>query len=138
MELHFGLPVVSFVQSQSATASNVPALAQGNTFYVQPGGGIPRTGDEWRALQKLRSELSSQITNVQSRREDLASQLKDADPGARQGLLDRIKIIDGRIVKLELELDRTGTLQANTPLSVQTAGSGSGSAPSADAPSGDA
>ena len=82
MELHFGVPVVPFVQSQSATTPSPPVADQGNTFYVPPGGGIPRTGDEWRALQRLRSELSSQITNIQSRRRDLADQLKGADPAA--------------------------------------------------------
>ena len=116
---------MSNVLKQGGTA-NPPSTGQaaqgGNTFYVPPGGGIPKTGDEWRALQRLRSELSDQITNVQSRRKNLADQLKNADPSARQGLIDRIKVIDERIVKLEQELDRTGEMQRNTPLSVVNVG----------------
>ncbi|HEX7951728.1 MAG TPA: hypothetical protein VF523_01505, partial [Burkholderiales bacterium] len=108
------------------SATNQPRAAQSNTYVVTPGDGIPRTADEWRGLLRLRSELSSQITNVQSRREDLAQQLKNADPGARQGLIVRIKVVDDRLVKLEQELERTGALQRNTPLSVINAGSGSG------------
>jgi len=115
---------VFLVQKQGVTVELPGAGQGGNLFIVPPGGGIPRTGEEWRALKNLRGELSSQIQNVQNRRKDLANQLKEADPAARQGLIERIKVIDDRIVKLEQELDRTGTLQANTPLSVQSAGTG--------------
>ena len=111
---------------QSAANAGPQVASQANTYVVTPGEGIPHTADEWRGLMRLRSELSDQIGNVQSRRQSLANQLKSADPSARQGLIDRIKVMDDRLVRLEQELDRTGTLQRNTPLSVINAGAGSG------------
>jgi hypothetical protein len=108
---------VFFVQTQAGTTP-LPSASQTNVYVVSPAEGVPRTRGEWDALQRVRSQLSSQITNVQDRREELAQQLKSADPAARQGLIDRIKVIDERIIQMEKELARTGLLQQNTPLAV--------------------
>jgi hypothetical protein len=91
---------------------------KGGVFVAASGQGVPTNAAELRALRAKRSELSSQIQNVASRREELADQLRETDPGARKGLEERIRVIDERIVKLEKELASTGEALANSPASL--------------------
>jgi hypothetical protein len=95
-----------------------PVATGNNVFAAASGLAVPTTQAELRALRAKRSELSSQISNVASRRQELADQLRTVDPGARKGLEDRIRVIDDRIVKLEMELSTTGEALANTPPSL--------------------
>jgi hypothetical protein len=75
----------------------------------------PTTATELRLLRQRRGEISDQIQNVSSRREDIAEQLNDAHPAARPGLQDRLRVLDDRIVQLEKELDVTGLALRNAP-----------------------
>ena len=65
---------------------------------------LPRTPEELEALVNKRLELKLQLESVSDRREDLAEQLEDADPAARTGLEERIKILDDRSGRLEREI----------------------------------
>jgi hypothetical protein len=109
----------------SATAGGA-AVATPTQFLT----GVPTTNAEYRALLDKRGELSNQLQSAAGRRNDLAEQLKTADPAARAGLQARMKVLDDRIVKLETEIDRTGDLVANTPpLVMRTTSTGSPSFP---------
>ena len=75
---------------------------------------IPTTAMEIRVLRARRSEISAQIGNITSRRDDLASQLRAAAPGAdRAGLEGRLAVLDRRIVELENDLNVTGRALAS-------------------------
>ena len=92
-----------------------PPSAPGKPYVVgTPVQGVPATLAELKALRAKRSEISDQITNVQSRRRSLADQLKSSDPAARRGLEERLGVIDDRIIRMERDLDLTGDQLANT------------------------
>jgi len=75
---------------------------------------IPTTAMEIRVLRARRSEISSQIGNITSRRDDIASQLRAAGPGVdRAGLEGRLAVLDRRIVELENDLNVTGRALAS-------------------------
>jgi hypothetical protein len=92
-----------------------PPARPGAPYVVgAPVQGVPTNLAELKALRAKRSEISDQITNVQSRRRSLAEQLKSSDPAARKGLEDRLAVIDDRIIRMERDLDLTGDQLANT------------------------
>ncbi|MEO8188303.1 MAG: hypothetical protein ABI580_13165, partial [Burkholderiaceae bacterium] len=77
---------------------------------------VPATSGEVQALVDQRSELSDQLANVNSRRQELSSDIRVAPVGAsRTGLEDRIKVLDQRIIQLENDLASTGRLLAAAP-----------------------
>jgi hypothetical protein len=79
----------------------------------------PRTAADLDALQERRSELSSQLTSVDTRRSKLLSQLRQTtDPTAIQGLQDRLALLDGRQLQLESDLQQTGQLLSSVPAGV--------------------
>ena len=68
----------------------------------------PMSTRELRALRNRRENLSDQLVSVQNRREEVAKNLLTADPAARQGLQDRLAVLDARIVQLESDIASTG------------------------------
>ncbi|MEO8576078.1 MAG: hypothetical protein ABI556_05230, partial [Gemmatimonadales bacterium] len=63
-----------------------------------------------------RNELSSQLSNVNERRQALASDINASTEGpAKTGLEDRIKVLDNRIVQIENDLATTGRQLALVP-----------------------
>jgi len=77
---------------------------------------IPRTEAEVEELQTQREELSDQLTNVSSRRRDLAAEIRNMDdPAIRTGLEDRLRLLDQRILQLETDLAATGRQIASAP-----------------------
>ena len=69
----------------------------------------PTTRAEMKALAARRDEISRQIGNITSRRDDIAGQLRAAAPGAdKAGLEARLGTLDNRIVELETDLNVTG------------------------------
>ena len=66
-------------------------------------------------LRVRRSELSDQLVSAANRRNELAEELKNADPAARQGLQERIGVLDQRIVQLETDIAETGRILTSTP-----------------------
>jgi hypothetical protein len=101
------------IQAQPKPTATTPK-AQDPNIFVMPTG-VPTTRAELNALTMKRSAISDQLVSASNRRKNLAEQLKTADPSARAGIESHIKVLDDRIVKLELELARTGELIADAP-----------------------
>jgi hypothetical protein len=77
---------------------------------------IPRTEGEVRELLEQRQELSEQLTNVSSRRRNLAQEIRQtSDPATRAGLEDRLRVLDQRILQLEIDLATTGRQISSAP-----------------------
>jgi hypothetical protein len=77
---------------------------------------IPATEGDMRALMARRQELSDQLTSVSDRRHDLSMELEGtADAGARAGLLERVGVLDKRILQLENDVAVTGSQLAAAP-----------------------
>ncbi|MBM4194548.1 MAG: hypothetical protein FJ202_09250 [Gemmatimonadetes bacterium] len=106
---------------QAGTSASVPAAgAPAAQTGAQSGAPVattvaaPSTALEIRVLRARRSEISSQLGNITSRREDHARALRDATPGAdRAGIEARIQILDQRILELENDLNVTGRALAS-------------------------
>jgi hypothetical protein len=70
-----------------------------------------------QALMTRRQDLSDQLSSVSDRRHDLSMELQGtADAGARTGLLERIAILDKRILQLENDVAMTGEQVSAAPL----------------------
>jgi hypothetical protein len=77
---------------------------------------IPRTARDIAVIRAQRSELSSQLSNIGSRRTGLARQLRtETDPVARAGIESRISLLDKRMLQLETQLDQTGQVLTSAP-----------------------
>lgn len=77
---------------------------------------IPRTEGEVEELLAQRRELSEQLTNVSSRRRNLAAEIRQtSDPDTRTGLQDRLRLLDQRILQLETDLATTGRQLSSAP-----------------------
>lgn len=106
------------------TPLDTPPVLQGGKVVTTPAGEVtvtlpaassaPTTRTQIRELRARRDELSSQIGNITSRRNDISGQLRAAAPGAdRAGLEARLGALDKRIVDLEGQLNVTGTALAS-------------------------
>jgi hypothetical protein len=109
-------------QDQSQTIVSVPTPKATPTITVVGADGknqtlaIPATEGDMRALTTRRQELSDQLTSVSDRRHDLSMELQGtADAGARVGLLERIGVLDKRILQLENDIAVTGSQLAAAP-----------------------
>ncbi len=91
-------------------APTVPG-APGTVTVTLPS--APTTRAEMRALAAHRSEVSSQLNNVTSRRNDIARQVTSATGAGKAGLETRLAVLDKRLVELENDLAVTGAAQAN-------------------------
>ena len=87
----------------------------GQQTVALPGGAPPRTAADVATLRARRAELSRQLTSATGRRDELASELERATGVSRAGLEDRLRVLDGRIVKLEQAIERNGELLAAAP-----------------------
>lgn len=77
---------------------------------------IPQSSAELRELLRQRQELSEQLSNVASRRANLAEQVRTSGDGVtRGGLEDRLRLLDQRILQLETDLATTGRQIALAP-----------------------
>ena len=100
----------------TAPVTPQPPTAPGAEVYVVQGtGGAPMSLREVQALRNRRSEISNQLESASSRREELARKLEGMDGAARAGIVDRIGLLDKRILALESELDATGRLLSSAP-----------------------
>jgi hypothetical protein len=112
-------------QATAATAPEAPAApapAPVQTITVTDAAGVtrtlevPRTREELSALRDYRSEVSSQLSNVSERRQNLAQEIMTTPEGAsKAGLEARLKVLDQRILTLETDLANTGRLIAMAP-----------------------
>ena len=114
---------------QLPTPPTPPALpAQGPTILVGPSGVTtiggsftpPRTAREYDALKQRGSELSRQLNSANNRRDQLASQLEDAEGANKAGIEARITQLDQRIMGIEADIAYNGKLLAAAPPSIMT------------------
>jgi hypothetical protein len=83
---------------------------------------LPHTAQEVRGLRERRSILADQLTRATNRREEMVRQLNQ-DPRllpaeARQGVQQRLDLLDQRILQLERDQMQTERLLSNTPADV--------------------
>ena len=84
---------------------------------------VPRTREEYRALENRQRKVSSQLTSAAGRRDETAQKLeKAADPANQKGLQQRLTVLDDRVARLETELDQVGRALAAAPYSALPAG----------------
>jgi len=108
-------------RTQSAPATTPAPTPKPVLTMVGPDGKtqtltIPRTEAEVEELLTQREELSNQLTNVSSRRRDLAAEIRNIDdPAIRTGLEDRLRLLDQRILQLETDLAATGRQISSAP-----------------------
>lgn len=74
--------------------------------------GVPQTGQQVQAMRARRSELSNQLTSATSRRDRLVRDLEKLPAEQREGVQQRIQLLDQRILRLETEIAETGSLLA--------------------------
>ncbi|MDF1503975.1 hypothetical protein [Roseisolibacter sp. H3M3-2] len=103
-------------QPQSPAAPPPPALpGEARVVIGTQSIGVPRNAREMRVLRAQRSEMSSQLSNISSRRKELLRELERAEGPARPGLEARIQLLDERILQLERSLAETGQLVQAAP-----------------------
>ena len=61
-------------------------------------------------LREQRSEMSSQLTSAQGRREDILDELRSAPAGTEQGLRDQYQVLSDRIVAIENDIEGSGRI----------------------------
>lgn len=77
----------------------------------------PLSSADVDALKAKRNELSRQLTSVQSRRDDVAKELRrtTAESPSANGLEQRLAVMDERIVQLERDIAANGRELARAP-----------------------
>jgi orotate phosphoribosyltransferase-like protein len=79
----------------------------------------PMTKAEVDAIRQRRSFLSDQLGSVQGRRDALVRDLRKSPDGvARQGIEERIRLLDQRTLQLEQDIDIASKAIANSPLAI--------------------
>lgn len=78
-------------------------------------GGRPVSASDAATLRNRRSELSRQLNSADARRKELADQLQTAPPGSQAGLVERIQVLDDRIVQIERDIALNGQRLASLP-----------------------
>src|SRR3954468_3886114 len=118
-------------QAQAAPAAPTPPQptvvvrgASGGTTIISPPPSAPLTSRDLAVLKARRSELSDQLQSVDGRRSRLLSQLKaTGDETARQGLEDRLSLLDKRQLQLESDIAETGRQLSSAAGQIAVAGS---------------
>jgi hypothetical protein len=77
---------------------------------------IPQGKADLKEILAQRDQISEQLTNVSSRRTELAEELANTpEQAARVGLEDRLRLLDQRILQLETDLATTGRQLQSAP-----------------------
>jgi hypothetical protein len=90
------------------TLPTPPALPEA---YVVPSSALPGgalTQQDVAALRARRSELTGQLESATRNRRQLSEQLRRAQGADKAGLETRLTALDGRIVRMEGEIDQVG------------------------------
>ena len=95
-----------------------PATPGSNT-YVIPRADVPRTAEEYGALERRIRTLRDQLQDAAARRNTVADNLKSADEQARSGYVERLQILDTRIIALENEISNSVARLAEAPPSAR-------------------
>jgi len=99
--------------TQAPAPPGTPATPGATIVTPQALAGAPVTARDLAALKARRKELSDQLINVTNRRNEIASQLQTASGANRTGLEQRLAVLDGRIARLESDIDQSGQLLAS-------------------------
>jgi hypothetical protein len=87
--------------------------------------GVPRTAQEMAALRSTRSQLSEQIRSAERRRDEISKELRGEHgepplaPEDRAGLVERLRVLDARILQIESDIASTGRAMAMAPANLQ-------------------
>lgn len=100
-------------QAPAAPAAPLPIVETQPGVPLMPG--VPRTASEVQALRARRSELSNQLISATNRRDGLVRDMEKLPVNAREGVQQRIDLLDGRILAIEGEIAETGSLLAASP-----------------------
>lgn len=73
------------------------------------------TAQQVASLRARRTELSNQLQSADGRRNRLSEQLRRSDGASRDGLEQRISVLDRRIVQIEADIAETGRLLTESP-----------------------
>lgn len=98
-----------------------PSAPQAPVIRNEPGTNLftvtaPLTARDIDAIKARREELSNQLVSANGRRSRLVEQLnKTSNETARQGLEERIALLDKRMVQLETDIAATGQQLTSAP-----------------------
>ncbi len=98
-----------------------PSAPQAPVITNEPGTNVftvtaPLTARDIEAIKARREELSDQLTSASGRRSRLVEQLnKSTNETVRQGLEERIALLDKRMVQLETDIAATGQQLTSAP-----------------------
>jgi hypothetical protein len=87
--------------------------------------GVPRTAQEMAALRQTRSQLSEQLQSAERRRDEIAESLRGEHgepplaPEDRAGLVERMRVLDSRILQIESDIASTGRAMVLAPANLQ-------------------
>jgi len=91
---------------------------------------LPTTQAEVAAIRARRAELSNQLSNASDRRSELAEEMARQPAGpARDGMQERLAVLDSRLAQMESDLASTGRLLTEAALIKPTEGPVNGDIP---------
>jgi hypothetical protein len=100
----------------------IPAPPAPPALPVTASGPMTLTGAEIRQLQQRRSELSNQLNSAEGRRDRLVEEIVKTPAGPlREGLEERVKLLDQRILQIETDIATTGRMLAMNPRAASAA-----------------
>jgi hypothetical protein len=105
------------------SADAAPVVGQASpagrpTFFTSGPGGTQQqiyTSADIAALRSRKDELSNLLNNATRRRQEVQRSLQGADGANRTGLEQRLAVLDGRIARLETEIDENSSQLASLP-----------------------
>ncbi len=113
------LPLQPASAPPAPVSAQVPPQPVGATIGLDaaPVSLKPLSSADVDALKAKRSELSRQLTSVQSRRDEVATELRrtTAESPSAKGLEQRLGVMDERIVQLERDIAANGRELARAP-----------------------
>ena len=81
---------------------------QAVTVEIPVGPTRPITDAEIQIIRRQRSEMSSQLSSAQNRREELLDEMRTAPAGTEQGLQQQFQVLNDRIVAIEKDIEASG------------------------------
>ena len=110
------MPVTQIAQIPAPPAPPAPPVIAGQVYNASEIQTRPMTAVDVDALKSKRSELSRQLSSAQGRRDEAARQLNKSPEGpARNGIEQRLGVLDQRIVQLEQDIAANGRQLAAAP-----------------------
>jgi hypothetical protein len=118
-------------QPPAPQAPPAPTTAPGPAIAGQPAVNVPAQGFTQayvRALEAKGAQLSRQLSSAQGRRDQVARDYRNSsEPAVREGLQQRLAVLDGRLAQLETDIAANGRQLAAAPGNLLTSAStGSG------------